>query len=101
MVTLKSRTLVVAYLLLTIISSQAILSLHNIEHLGIYSHDDESDICEVCLIAKNLGQDFLVQTFASFSLTKSNQNTSSPFRHAANFTCNKPFQSQAPPHLFS
>ncbi len=101
MVTLKSRILVVAYLLLALVSSQLLLALHNIEHFDVNSHDDSSDICEVCVTAKNLGQEFLVQSHFSFSVSKSNQNSSDLFKHTAHSPCNKPFQSQAPPTLYS
>ncbi|MBT8124502.1 MAG: hypothetical protein KJO81_06720 [Gammaproteobacteria bacterium] len=101
MVTLNSRTLVAAYLLLALVSSQFLLVLHNIEHFDVNSHDDGSEICEVCAIAKNLGQKFLVQSHLSFSVSKSNQISVDVFKYTARSTCNKPFQSQAPPTLFS
>ncbi|NNC67086.1 MAG: hypothetical protein HKN83_03520 [Gammaproteobacteria bacterium] len=101
MVTLNSRTLVAAYLLLALVSSQFLLVLHNIEHFDVNSHDDGSEICEVCVIAKNLGQKFLVQSHLSFSVSKSNQISVDVFKYTARSTCNKPFQSQAPPTLFS
>ncbi len=101
MVTLKSRKLVVAYLLLALISGQYFLVLHNSEHLDDNSHNDNSNVCEVCSTARILGQDVLEHSQLLFSITKSTQNLLCYFEHTAQLSCNKPFQSHAPPTYFS
>lgn len=101
MKTLKSTRLVAAYLLLALISSQFLLALHSIEHFDVNSHDDGRDLCKVCVTAKNLGQDFLVQAHVSVSASKTPLISTDVFTYIAHSTCNKPFHSQAPPILFS
>ena len=101
---LKSQKLVIAYFLLALVSTQLLLVLHSTSHLDSTNHsqqDNESDICQICVTAKNLGQKFLIQSHLSFSVSKSKQFSLSVSEHTFNPTCNKPFQSQAPPTLFS
>lgn len=103
----KSQKLVIAYFLLALVSSQFLLAQHSTDHLDSTNYsqqdndDSESDICQFCVTAKNLGQDFLVQSHLSFSASTSKQISSSVFEYTPHSTCNKPFHSQAPPTLFS
>ena len=66
----KSQKLVIAYFLLVLVSTQFLYVLHCTSHLDLTNHsqqDNESDICQICVTAKNLGQNFLIQSHLSFS----------------------------------
>ncbi|QMU60827.1 MAG: hypothetical protein GKR92_03610 [Gammaproteobacteria bacterium] len=103
----KPQKLVIAYFLLALISSQFLLAQHSATHLDSDNHsqhdedDSESDICQFCVTAKNLEQEFLVQSHVSLSASTSKQNSLCVFEYTLHSTCNKPFHSQAPPTLFS
>jgi len=102
-----SHKLAIAYLLLALASTQFLLAQHSVDHLASNIHsqqdndDSESDICQLCVTAKNLEQDLLVASSLSFSVSKSHQISLGVFEYTAHSPCNKPFQSQAPPNFFS
>lgn len=103
----KLQKLVIVYFLLALVGAQYALAQHSATHLDSDNHsqqnsdDSKSDICQFCVTAKNLAQDFLVQSHLSFTANKSKQFTLSVFEYTSSSSCNKPFQSQAPPTLFS
>ena len=103
----KIQKLVIVYFLFALVGAQYALAQHSATHLDSDNHsqqnsdDSKSDICQFCVTAKNLGQDFLVQSYLSFSASTSKQFSLSVFEYSPYTTCNKPFQSQAPPTLFS
>ena len=103
----KPHKLVIAYLLLALVSAQFLLAQHSIVHLDSNyqtqqdNDDNDSDICQICVTAKNRGQDFLVQTYLALLAPSADEIFSGSLGHAAHSTCYKPFQSQGPPKLFS
>ena len=103
----KSHKLVIIYLLLALVSAQFLLVQHSVDHLDSNYHtqqdndDSDNDICQTCITAKNLGQDFLAQTNLTLLEPSSYKVSSDSLGRAAHSNCNKPFRSQAPPILFS
>ncbi|QMU60822.1 MAG: hypothetical protein GKR92_03585 [Gammaproteobacteria bacterium] len=103
----KPQKLVIAYFLLALVSSQFLLAQHSADHLDSTSHSqqdnekNESDICQFCVTAKNLEQDFIIHSELLFSTPSFKKVYLCSLKYSSRTTCSKPFQSQAPPAQFS
>jgi hypothetical protein len=97
-----SKLPLIAFLLIALLSSQFLIVQYQVEHLldgTHHDHDDSGDICEICVIAKKLSQEFLLLTHVSTKLT-SFTYLELYSRFVFDFkTHRKPFHSQAPPYF--